>query len=127
MSLLHLLSFQFLNSICLSTCPLALYLHQDIILGREYTSSETPVSFQMQFFILCTSKRRCCERKLLTILFLNTLVPSHSPQFAAVLRTTVGDRVPFLWHLKTQRLTIFKNVLVSTSYSKIKNASATQL
>lgn len=127
MSLLHLLSFQFLNSMCLSACPLALYLHPDILLGREYTSSEAPVSCQIQFFILCISKRRCCERKLLAILFLSTLVPLNSPQFAGVLRTTAGDRVPFLWYLKTQRLKIFKNVLVTTSHSKIKNASATQL
>jgi len=127
MSLLHLPCFQFLKSICLSACPLALYLHSDILLGREYTSSEAPVSRQTQFFILCISKRRCCERKLVAILFLSTLVPSHSPQFAAVLRTTAGYRVPFLWHFKTRRLTICKNVLVSTSYHKINNASATQL
>jgi hypothetical protein len=148
MSLLHLLSSQFLKSICLSACPLALFLHWDILLGREYTSSEAPVSFQMRCFILYVARRRCCTRKLLAILFLSTLVPSQSPQFAAVLRTTAGGRFPFFWHWNMRPLKICKNVLqtidsrsrrqyvpsegweptalVSTSYPRIKT-SATQL
>jgi len=67
------------------------------------------------------------KKKLLAILFLSTLALSHSPHFVVVLRTTAGYRVPFLRHLKARRLTIRKNVLLSTSYPKIKNASATQL